>query len=296
MQSQKDDGFTTDTLLTLEEKNLLADATNPNIKVPYSPNIISNDYSEFDPKRLSYGNRKNNENSYFPKRIIYVMKDRVYRDPRLAQICAMILLLWLLVALLISGILMYRYFIYKPTYCGWYSTDFISNGIPSHLEQNMEIDSDGLYEKIQVPQFGLNRKTIYIHDFRKNVTAIVDMLEQRCFLKELDHNVIPMPKMFIDLINQLQEAFPDGERHYPKVVKETYRVGARISVENLLKLDSIMITRHCLSKDVFHLQRVSRSLEHPYFYRRKKRGVNPSQILHFSEYQGNNVIQDDIIF
>uniref|UniRef100_A0A0N5BNQ9 Integral membrane protein 2 n=1 Tax=Strongyloides papillosus TaxID=174720 RepID=A0A0N5BNQ9_STREA len=296
MEVSETDNINNDTKLTLEEKNLLADATNPNIKVPYSPKMISNDYSDFDPKRMSSGNRRNNEKEFLPKRLIYVMKNRVYHDPRLAQICAMILLLWLLIALLISGILMYRYFIYKPTYCGWYSTDFISNGLPAHLEQNMEIDSDGLYEKIQVPQFGLNRKTIYIHDFRKNVTAIVDVLEQRCFLKPLDHNIIPMPKVFIDLINQLQEAFPDNEKHYPRVVKETYRVGPRISVENLLKLDSVMITRHCLSKDVFHLQRISRSSEQLYYFRRKKRGSPNSEILRFSEYQGNNVIQDEIVF
>uniref|UniRef100_A0A0K0EI34 Integral membrane protein 2 n=1 Tax=Strongyloides stercoralis TaxID=6248 RepID=A0A0K0EI34_STRER len=296
MQVNEKDNTNNDTKLTLEEKNLLADETNPNINLPYSPNMISNDYSNFDPKKASSGNRRYNEKEFLPKKIIYVMKERVYRDPRVAQICAMIILLWLLIALLISGILMYRYFIYKPTYCGWYSADFISNGIPAHLEQNMEIDSDGLYEKIQVPPFGLNRKTIYIHDFRKNITAIVDVLEQRCFLKQLDHNIIPMPKVFIDLINQLQEAFPDKEKHYPRVVKETYRVGPRISVENLLKLDSVMITRHCLSKDVFHLKRISRSSEQLYYFKRKRRGISNPQVFQFSEYQGNNIIQDEIIF
>uniref|UniRef100_A0AC35UAW4 Integral membrane protein 2 n=1 Tax=Rhabditophanes sp. KR3021 TaxID=114890 RepID=A0AC35UAW4_9BILA len=297
--------FTPDTLLTLEQKNLLADATNPNIKLAFSSTPNGNDYTEFDPNHnpILNHNRRDEPSRWNPRVVYLTFKERVQRDPRTTQLCAILLLLWLLVALLASGVLMYRYFLYKPTYYGWYGTNYVNEGITEHLEQKMEIDSNQLFERIQVPKFGMNRKTIYIHDFKKNVTAIVDVIERRCFLKELDHNIIPLPKVFIDLITEFQENNPKVSKTFPRVVRETYRVGSRVAKSNMLMLNSPMINVHCMNKDVFSLQRISRSMESPIFYRRKKRGnlgkvinkFEQPQSLFFSEYQGGNVIQDQII-
>jgi hypothetical protein len=45
---------------------------------------------------------------------------------------------------------------------------------------------------------------VFVHDFRKNVTAIVDVLGDRCFLKDLDRTLVSPPKNFIDLIQKME--------------------------------------------------------------------------------------------
>uniref|UniRef100_A0AC35GP54 Integral membrane protein 2 n=1 Tax=Panagrolaimus sp. PS1159 TaxID=55785 RepID=A0AC35GP54_9BILA len=69
-----------------------------------------------------------------------------------------------------------QHFFQPKTFSGWCGTSFVDDGQPRHFAQEMEINPNELYEKIQVPKFGLNRPAVFVHDFRKNITAIVDVL------------------------------------------------------------------------------------------------------------------------
>uniref|UniRef100_A0A1I7YYQ1 Integral membrane protein 2 n=1 Tax=Steinernema glaseri TaxID=37863 RepID=A0A1I7YYQ1_9BILA len=184
------------TVLTVEQKNILADETNPNFVV-IGPNL----------KQSSpCGNNRAPQKPNLPKSIITVLKNQIQQEQhrRLARVCLPILLIWILLASFFTGILFYKHFSRQPAYFGWCGTKFVENGRQERLTQRLEIDPEELYERIQVPRFGANRPAVFVHDFRKNITAIVDLLGKRCFIKSLDRNVVAPPKSFIDLVEKLE--------------------------------------------------------------------------------------------
>ncbi|CAG4981806.1 unnamed protein product [Parnassius apollo] len=56
-----------------------------------------------------------------------------------------------------------------------------------------ELDIDGMIEKISVLNNG--QQVNFIHDFTTNITSIVD--EERCFIMELDRELVMMPDAFV---------------------------------------------------------------------------------------------------
>lgn len=132
-----------------------------------------------------------------------------------------------------------------------------------------------LYERIQVPKFGMNRPAIFVHDFRKNLTAIVDVLGERCFLKDLDRSLVAPPKNFIDLIQKMERGY---YAQNPRVIRETYRVGERLEPNALLDLGSAMVAKHCAGKLVYRLERTAPALQ-GYYNKRHRRGEPFSQYM-----------------
>jgi len=262
------------TVITVEEKNMLADETNPTILKTLPPKKHIDTY----------------ESPRLPEKFIAIIKSRINRtdERRLHAICLPIILIWLLIASFFAGLLFYRYFSREPTFYGWCGTHFVEQGRREKIEQKLEISPDELYEKIQVPKFGLNRPAVFVHDFRKNITAIVDVLEDRCFIKELDRNLVSPPKNFIDLIEKME----NGYYQNPRVIRETFRVGARLSIRDLTDIDSLMINRHCIGREVYLLVRSSKSLESPFFIRDKREA---HQEIQFSVMNGNNVEIEKIV-
>ncbi|TKR80633.1 hypothetical protein L596_014677 [Steinernema carpocapsae] len=276
------------TVLTVEQKNMLADETNPNCPI--------GGCDEGPKPKPMATSPKGPRHQYIPKAksVITVLRSRFHDDRNtLGQLCLPILLIWLLLASFFTGVLFYRHVSRQPTYYGWCGTKFVEDGRQERLTQRLEIDPEELYERIQVPRFGSNRPAIFVHDFRKNITAIVDILGKRCFIKPLDRNLVAPPKSFIDLVEKLEKGYYEQN---PRVIHETFRVGARLTIDELLDLDSQMVTRQCLAYDVFSLEPASRSFESssPLFVRNKREAR--SEPIQFSVMNGENVEVEKIVF
>uniref|UniRef100_A0A915ATI3 Integral membrane protein 2 n=1 Tax=Parascaris univalens TaxID=6257 RepID=A0A915ATI3_PARUN len=207
--------------------------------------------------------------------------------------CLLLLILWLLIASFLAGIFFYRQFYKRPTFYGWCGTNFVQRGRTERLEQSLEISPDEYYERISVPRFGSNRPAIFVHDFKKNLTAIVDVLSNRCFLKDLERNLVAPPKSLIDLVKKMESGYYD---HLPTVTRETYRVVGRLYENDVYKLHSMMIIRHCARRTVFLLQKAYRTTDRPYFIRDKRRVRKEKQnSLQFTVLNGNAIEVDHII-
>ncbi|KAK0404142.1 hypothetical protein QR680_017308 [Steinernema hermaphroditum] len=276
------------TVLTVEQKNMLADETNPT--------IFGGGDEGPKPKPGMSPRSRTPQKPYLPKanNIITVLRNQIHQDQhrRLSRICLPILVIWLLLASFFSGILFYKHFSRQPTYFGWCGAKFVENGRQERLTQRLEIDPEELYERIQVPRFGANRPAVFVHDFRMNITAIVDLLGKRCFIKPLDRNLVAPPKSFIDLVEKLERGYYEQN---PRVIHETYRVGAHLNMDELLGLESPMVARQCLSYDVFALEPASRSFESAHYFVRSKRRAT-DEALQFSVMNGESVEVEKIIF
>ncbi|KHN85986.1 Integral membrane protein 2B [Toxocara canis] len=218
---------------------------------------------------------------------------RFRRHRAFTTCCLLLLILWLLVASFLAGIFFYRQFYKRPTFYGWCGTNFVQRGRTERLEQSLEINPDEYYERISVPRFGSNRPAIFVHDFKKNLTAIVDVLTNRCFLKDLDRNLVAPPTSLIDLVEKMESGYYE---HRPAVRRETYRVAGRLYENDVYNLHSPMISRHCGRRSVFLLQKASRTTDRPYFIRDKRRvRKGRSNSLQFSVLSGNAIEVDEIL-
>ncbi|KAE9551518.1 hypothetical protein FO519_005265 [Halicephalobus sp. NKZ332] len=223
--------------------------------------------------------------------------DRATQSVRAMTLIGFALIFFVMFILLVYG--NQHMFRQKP-FSGWCGTSFVDEGQPKQFAQEMEINPDELYEKIKVPKFGMNRPAVFVHDFKKNITAIVDIIGDRCFLKNLDQNVVVPPKNFIDLLQKMENGY---YAQNPKVIHETFRVGARLDSNDLLNIGSTMVSRHCNNKDVFQLVKASRTMDAPYFVRDKRDTYSqvrseegPQEQLQFSVLNGDNVGVERIIF
>ncbi|KAI6192132.1 Integral membrane protein 2 [Aphelenchoides bicaudatus] len=282
-------------IVTVAEKNALADQTNPvlstiPIKMP-SPQPIS-----ITPPPAYTPNA--NE---APKSLMAKLRSKLRRPPRwnedkVSSLCVPIILTWLLVASFFAGLLFYRYFgrrFGEPTFYRWCGTDFVDDqlGERQRLEQKLEINEQELYERIQVPKFGTNRPAIFVHDFRKNITAIVDVLGDRCFLKELDRSLVSPPKNFIDLIQKMEKGY---YAQNPQVIRKTFRIGARLNQAELAKMGSLMVSRHCVGREVYRLERANKNPEEYFFGGVRQRREASTETLKFASLNGDNVELEEI--
>ncbi|VDN05851.1 unnamed protein product [Thelazia callipaeda] len=214
---------------------------------------------------------------------------RIRQHKRFTTLCMMLLLLWLLVASFMAGTFFYRQLHRRPTFYGWCGTSFTQRGRNEHLEESVEINPDEYYERISVPRFGSNRPAVFVHDFKRNLTAIVDIISNRCFIKELDRSIVAAPISLIDLIEKMEQ----GQYMNPTVIRKTYRINGRILNANIDKLQSPMISHHCQHRAIFTLNEASRSIERQNLHKRKRAVTEP---LQFTVLSGHLVEMDKIIF
>jgi len=151
-----------------------------------------------------------------------------------ANICVIVTALVVLAIGIVGGICLYKRLTHR-TFQGWCSikyheSDFMN---PKNLkgrnsrhsgqfEEYIEIDKvEGKYEKIDVPQFEDCEKATVLHDFERNMTAIVDRDHYRCFLMPLNRTVVRPPKDFWDMLSKLSTGYylPDVE-----MIRERYAV------------------------------------------------------------------------
>ena len=73
-------------------------------------------------------------------------------------------------------------------------------------------------EAFELPEVFCGR---YLHDFNVNLTVIVDLLGDRCFLMKLDRDIIPKPDNFCDYLNKRSQGLYNLDyEEVKKVFKE----------------------------------------------------------------------------
>ncbi|PAV78768.1 hypothetical protein WR25_10304 [Diploscapter pachys] len=181
----------------------------------------------------------------------------------------------------------------RGLYHGLNAVAFNNKGVAERLEQQVEVDPNEAYEKIDVPRFGSNRPAIFLHDFKQNFTAIVDVMGKRCFVKQLDRNAVAPPRNFIDMLKGFNRNGPLAVA--PRVVRETFRVGQPLSQEEVDGLQSFMISRHCSYRPTYMLKKTSQAAEE---MRRNKREIldDTMETLEFAANGGDGVEIDVVTF
>jgi len=117
------------------------------------------------------------------------------------------------------------------------------------FEEHVEIDKElGEYEKIEVPQFADVKQATILHDFDKNLTAVVDKENMHCFIIPLNRTTVKPPRDFWDLLTKLRSGYylPDTQ-----VVREKYRV-ITPRIENMAPL-GFYIWKECRDLDTYRM-------------------------------------------
>ncbi|KAK7091019.1 integral membrane protein 2B-like isoform X2 [Littorina saxatilis] len=130
-------------------------------------------------------------------------------------------------------------------------TEEIPQSEEAHMdffEEEIEVSEVDLYERLTIPRFDEVEETVVWHDFDKNLTAIVDPTNRRCFIMSLNRTQIAPPRDLIDLIVKLKTRY-----YMPRasVVREQYRIQLP-PMSDLTVLGSI-IMRECYWFDTFYL-------------------------------------------
>ncbi|XP_074595445.1 integral membrane protein 2B-like [Brevipalpus obovatus] len=109
-----------------------------------------------------------------------------------------------------------------------------------------------LVERIEVPDFSEGRRGRYVHDFMMNVTGIVDLEEDRCFVLPLNRSMIYPPHSAIDLIIKLKSGFYDVDT---EIIRESYRVVTPPVTD--IKSYGFYIARECEKFPTYRLEKIT---------------------------------------
>lgn len=170
------------------------------------------------------------------------------RRNRMMMMLALLLLICFLIITAVAGLFIFRHMQKRP-YMGICDVRFHEGNYEGQFQEQVEVDNQyGVYEKLEVPPVLDSRKSVIVHDFDKNLTAIVDRDHGRCFILDLNRTVVQPPKNFLDLLQKFQSGYyvPDAT-----VVREKYRV-ATPQIENLEPL-GIYIWNECQYFETYRL-------------------------------------------
>lgn len=137
------------------------------------------------------------------------------------------------------------------------------------FEERIEIDkTNGNYEFFEIPEFEESSPAIVVHDFEKNLTAIVDKFHYTCFLMPLNRSRIMPPKDQWDLMSKLVSGFymPDVE-----IIRESYQV-VQPEIPDLREA-GYYIWRQCHSHRTYMLEKVPQNTDATEPQARVKRSV-----------------------
>jgi len=127
------------------------------------------------------------------------------------------------------------------------------------FDEKIEVDqANGAYEKLEVPPILDFRRATVVHDFEKNLTAIVDRDHGRCFILPLNRTAVQPPKNFLDLLEKFKSGYylPNAE-----LVRDSYKV-IMPPIEDLEPL-GVYIWSDCQFFDTYRLERDDQAVIQP---------------------------------
>lgn len=152
-------------------------------------------------------------------RLIVVSAARRRRN-NIFAVFALVLVLCVAAISVGAGLFIYRHM--NRPFMDVCEVQYHEGTVSGQFQESVEIDRvNGIYEKIQVPPVLDSRRSTIIHDFEKNLTAIVDNDRGRCFVLDLNRTVVQPPQSFMDLVIKTRSGYyiPNAE-----VIRSRYRV------------------------------------------------------------------------
>eukprot|EP00058_Branchiostoma_floridae_P007702 XP_002593190.1 hypothetical protein BRAFLDRAFT_120146 [Branchiostoma floridae] len=73
------------------------------------------------------------------------------------------------------------------------------------LHDFRRVDIDGEYERIEVPDFDKCNHATVLHDFRRQLTAFKDWDHMRCFVMALNESAVSPPRSLFDLLMRISD-------------------------------------------------------------------------------------------
>lgn len=209
--------------------------------VPPSPEVVTEDVPLAE---------KTKKIEHLSHQVIVINAARRRRNNMLI-LMAVLLLMSLTAIGIAGGLFLYRHMQNRPFMGSCLVPYHEPSGVQGSFQQQVEIDKAyGVYEKLEVPPILDSRRSTVVHDFEKNLTAIVDRDRARCFIMNLNRTTVQPPRNFLDLLQKFQSGYyvPDAE-----VVREKYRV-ATPEVDNLEPF-GIYIWNECQYFETYRLVR-----------------------------------------
>ncbi|XP_053486516.1 integral membrane protein 2A-like isoform X1 [Ictalurus furcatus] len=124
-------------------------------------------------------------------------------------------LAFIISGLVVGGACVYRYFTPKKLYHGSMQfTDIDSADMPMDMEahapyylprvdEDVEIRDNVAIINVPAPRFGAGDPAYILHDFKRKLTAYLDLTLKTCFVIPLNTSVVMLPQDLLDLFLQL---------------------------------------------------------------------------------------------
>ncbi|XP_064184405.1 integral membrane protein 2A-like [Anguilla rostrata] len=170
-------------------------------------------------------------------------------------------LAFILTGLIVGGACVYRYFTPKKLYHGaMHFTDMDSDAAPvdmdtrepyylPRIDEEVEVQDNVAIINVPVPRFGKGDPAYILHDFKRKMTAYLDLRLGTCFVIPLNTSVVMPPQDLLDLFQQLMSgSYRTYLVHEDLVVKER--------IDNMADL-GYYISHLCRGKDTYRMQRRS---------------------------------------
>ncbi|KAH3805950.1 integral membrane protein 2C-like [Dreissena polymorpha] len=118
------------------------------------------------------------------------------------------------------------------------------------MVQEVDIEMDMEVERIDVPDFDDCRRSLILHDFPNNYTAIIDVNDQECFIMDLDRTQMKPPRSFAELVEKYTSGY-----YTPRlsVVRQEYQVVLPKMAD--AKFAGPAIAAECIGLDVYRLEK-----------------------------------------
>jgi len=163
----------------------------------------------------------------------------------------------------------------------------IRNQMKQFFEEDFDLDlsDEERYEKIEVPKgFSHSRPGRFIHDFQLNLTAIIDLENDRCFIIPLNRSRVLPPKSLFDLVSKMQKGYYDVDT---EVVRETYRVlTPKLQSAAEFRSLGLFIGRECAPRSAtYRLERIPQDN----VVRTKRSTLASQEGLVFDEFAGSKI-------
>ncbi|XP_074032774.1 uncharacterized protein isoform X1 [Leptinotarsa decemlineata] len=158
----------------------------------------------------------------------------------------------------------------------------IKNLFKNFFQENFELDDDQKYEKIDVPNFADGRSGRFIHDFNNNMTGIIDVTGQRCFVMPINRKTVLPPKSLVDLIHKMWEG-------YYKVDTELVRESMRVVLPPITdtKVVGAYISNECRGMPIYKLEKYVGGVV--------KRSADLLSEAKFAQFAGKGITQFNIV-
>lgn len=132
----------------------------------------------------------------------------------------------------------------------WFSGSCMVKTYDQQFDEEITIGKN--YEKLEVPPVFNFRRSRVVHDFERNMTAIVDEDHGRCYLMKMNRTTLRPPSDFIDLLKKVKAGYYLPK---PEMVHDDYRVEMP-RIEDKLQFGFI-INEECQYFDTFKLVKAS---------------------------------------